>query len=73
MIDATGRRAGLVSRRYLVLGSRIRITEYGCSADRDFCKIICKTRGWPRTEYLLTIGMAKELVMVKYLHIGNRA
>ena len=73
MIDATGRRAGLVSRRYLVLGSRIRITEYGCSADRDFTQIIVKTGGRPRTEYLLTIGRAKELVMVKYLHITNRA
>ena len=73
MIDARGLHGwlGITTRLHVWIARRIE--EYGFTEGSDFRPILVKTGGRPKTEYLLTIGMAKELVMVKYPHIRNRA
>jgi phage anti-repressor protein len=44
-----------------------RIEDYGFLEGDDFSSIRIKTKGRPRTDYLLTIDMAKELAMVERL------
>src|SRR5699024_858985 len=42
-----------------------RIKKYGFVEDLDFCTILCKTSGRPRTDYILKLDMAKEVAMVE--------
>lgn len=42
-----------------------RIEEYGFEDGEDFYAAVRKTGGRPRTDYLLTVDMAKELSMVE--------
>lgn len=48
-----------------------RIADYGFEDGEDFYREIIKTRGRPRTDYLLTLDMAKELAMVERTQIGR--
>jgi len=66
---------GLVDARelheFLGVGDRFsqwiqrRIKKYGFVEDLDFCTILCKTSGRPRTDYILKLDMAKEVAMVE--------
>ena len=51
---------------------RTRIADYGFAESEDFRPILVKTGGRPKTEYLLTIGMAKELAMIERSPIGSQ-
>ena len=48
-----------------------RIGTYGFSEGEDFCTVLCKTSGRPRTEYHLTLNTAKELAMVERTDKGR--
>lgn len=48
-----------------------RIEDYGFVEGSDFVRITAKTRGRPRTDYMVTINMAKELAMVERTPIGQ--
>ncbi len=48
-----------------------RIEDYGFVESEDFSSIRIKTKGRPRTDYFLTINMAKELAMVERTPIGQ--
>nr|WP_281377770.1 antA/AntB antirepressor family protein [Sphingobium subterraneum] len=50
---------------------RRRVAEYGFEEGPDFCTSVCKTRGRPRTDYLLTLDTAKELAMVERTEPGE--
>ena len=73
MIDARGLHGWLGPKMRFNDWMRERIISYGFDSSTDFYCFSSKTGGRPKTEYLLTIGMAKELVMVKYPHIRSRA
>ena len=49
-----------------------RIAEYAFQPSSDFQSILIKTGGRPKSEYLLTIGMAKELAMLERSPIGSQ-
>lgn len=53
---------------------RRRLKEYGFEQGADFFTVSLKNagRGRPRTEYLLTRDMAKELAMVENTEIGRK-
>ncbi len=42
-----------------------RIKKYGFVENLDFCTVLCRTSGRPRTDYILKLDMAKELCMVE--------
>lgn len=72
MIDARSLHGWLgVSDRFHQWVSR-RVTEYGFEEGSDFCTNVCKTGGRPRTDYLLTVDMAKELSMVERTLLRTR-
>ena len=48
-----------------------RVVEYGFEEGPDFCTGLFKTGGRPRTDYLLTRDMAKELAMVERTEVGR--
>lgn len=48
-----------------------RIDDYGFEEGEDFSSTRIKTGGRPRTDYLLTIDMAKELAMVERSKVGR--
>ena len=73
MIDAIGLHGWLGPKWQFNQWIRDRITDYGFANGEDFRCWNTKTKGRPRTEYLLTIGMAKELAMVEYTYIRNMA
>lgn len=52
-----------------------RINDYSFEQDRDFFIILCKTPtgGRPRSEYIISIDMAKELCMVERNDRGRQA
>lgn len=60
---------GLKMRFHEWIGKRV--TEYGFVDGEDFCCERSKTGGRPKTDYYLTIGMAKELAMVERTNIGQ--
>lgn len=49
-----------------------RVDEYGFEEPADFCSIVSKTGGRPRTDYLLTLDTAKELAMVERTELGRK-
>ena len=71
MIDARGLHEWLGSKYHFTHFMRSRIEDYGFVEGSDFIKLILQTGGRPRTEYLLTVGMAKELAMVERSKIGQ--
>ena len=71
MIDARGLHEWLGSKYRFGHYMSSRIEDYGFVEGSDFCKIICKTKGRPRTDYFLTVNMAKELAMVERSQIGQ--
>jgi anti-repressor protein len=71
MIDARGLHGWLgIPTRFHVWVAR-RIEEYGFIEGLDFRTILVKTGGRPKSEYLLTLDMAKELAMVERSEIGR--
>ncbi|RVT91285.1 antA/AntB antirepressor family protein [Sphingomonas crocodyli] len=48
-----------------------RVEEYGFEDGTDFRTSVSKTGGRPRTDYLLTVDMAKELSMVERTERGQ--
>jgi phage anti-repressor protein len=71
MIDARQLHAWLKSRAHFNDWIRERIAQYGFEEGTDFHSNRCKTGGRPRTDYLLTIDMAKELSMVERTERGQ--
>ena len=71
MIDARGLHEWLGHKARFNDWMRRRIEEYGFTDGADFYSVVSKTGGRPRTEYLLTVGMAKELAMVERSKIGQ--
>jgi phage anti-repressor protein len=68
MIDAGALHGWLGAKTRYTQWLQERIAEYGFSEGGDFFWIIGKTGpkgGRPRTDYLLTVDMAKELSMVE--------
>ena len=72
MIDARGLHSWLGIKVAFHNWIRRRLEEYSFSADEDFRAILHKTGGRPKSEYLLTIGMAKELAMLERSNIGSQ-
>lgn len=54
---------GLKERFHQWIGRRI--GDYGFEEGADFCRVLGKTRGRPRTDYYLSRDMAKELAMIE--------
>lgn len=50
-----------------------RVDEYGFEAGEDFSPVSGKSNGRPRTDYFITLDMAKELAMVENNEQGRRA
>ena len=71
MIDSTGLHGWLGPKMRFNDWMRERIISYGFDSSTDFYCFSSKTGGRPKTEYLLTIGMAKELAMLERSSIGS--
>jgi phage anti-repressor protein len=71
MIDARRLHNWLGCGRTFGAWVRGRIEEYGFEEGVDFIPVSEKTRGRPRTDYLLTLDTAKELAMVERTDIGR--
>jgi phage anti-repressor protein len=71
MIDARSLHGWLGPKVQFHHWMRRRIEEYGFVSGEDFCAEKHKTGGRPRTDYLLTLDMAKELAMVERTEIGR--
>lgn len=71
MIDARRLHKWLRVKRGFAHWITDRITDYSFEEASDFRSILTKTRGRPRTDYLLTLDMAKELAMVERTDIGR--
>ena len=72
MIDARGLHGWLGIKTPYNDWMRRRIAEYGFQPSSDFHAIMRKTGGRPKAEYLLTIGMGKELAMLERSNIGSQ-
>ena len=71
MIDARGLHEWLGPKMRFNDWIRERITSYSFDASKDFYYFSSKTGGRPKTDYFLTINMAKELAMVERSKIGQ--
>ena len=74
MIDARALHGWLGTKTRYTQWLQERIAEYGFSEGGDFFRIVGKTGpkgGRPRTDYLLTVDMAKELAMVERSKVGR--
>ncbi|MES1984743.1 MAG: antA/AntB antirepressor family protein [Pseudomonadota bacterium] len=71
MIDARALHEWLKVRDPFHQWMQRRIETYGFAEPEDFCTVLFKTRGRPRTDYLITIDMAKELSMVERTEKGR--
>lgn len=71
MIDARQLHGWLGVRDYFHQWVKRRAEEYGLEDGTDFCTSVCKTGGCSRTDYLLTIDMAKELSTVERTERGQ--
>lgn len=71
MIDARALHGWLGNKDPFHQWMRRRINEYAFEEGSDFCTNLFKTKGRPRTDYFLTINMAKELAMVERTAIGK--
>lgn len=65
MIDARALHGWLGAKWAFSRWMTNRIEEYGFKEGEDFLPSKVKTGGRPRTDYLLTVDMAKELSMVE--------
>lgn len=65
MIDARALHGWLGNKQDFTSWAKRRIEDYGFIDGVDFSLIRVKTGGRPRTDYLLTVDMAKELSMVE--------
>lgn len=72
MIDARQLHAWLKVRDQFNQWIKRRIAEYGFEEGEDFSPSLVKTGGRPRTDYLLTVDMAKELSMVERSERGKQ-
>jgi anti-repressor protein len=71
MIDARGLHGWLGQKQRFNDWIRERLEAYGFRDGEDFYCFSSKTGGRPRTDYLLTLDMAKELAMVERSDIGR--
>ena len=74
MIDARGLHGWLGAGRRFTTWLKERIAEYGFEEGQDFLPVSGKIpgqRGRARTDYLLTVDMAKELSMVERTERGR--
>ena len=71
MIDARGLHEWLGHKRMFANWIADRVADYGFVEGEDYLTKMLKTGGRPRTEYLLTVNMAKELAMVERSQIGQ--
>ena len=71
MIDARRLHEWLGHKRMFAHWIKDRIEDYGFQEGSDFLPIVAKTKGRPRTDYYLTVNMAKELAMVERSQIGQ--
>lgn len=74
MIDARALHGWLGVGKRFTTWIKARIEEYSFSAHEDFFPILGETGtrgGRPRTDYFLTIDMAKELAMVERTEVGR--
>lgn len=71
MFDARQLHAWLGVRDYFGMWMSRRIAEYGWTEGEDFYATKRKTGGRPRTDYLITLDMAKELAMVERTERGR--
>lgn len=71
MIDARALHGWLEAKWTFANWIKHRLEEYGFEEGADFLRSSAKTGGRPRTDYLLTIDMAKELAMVERSKVGR--
>ena len=71
LCDARTLHARLNSKQEFANWIRGRIDQYGFIEGEDFLTNLSKTRGRPRTDYHLTLNMAKELAMIENNDIGR--
>lgn len=71
-IDAYKLHQGLEITTRFDLWIARRIAEYSFREGSDFCTILCKTSGRPKSIYMLTLDMAKELAMVERSPQGRK-
>jgi len=73
MIDARSLHKWLMTRDRFADWIKHRIETYGFLEDVDYFGIVRKSggKGRPRTDYLLTVSMAKELAMVERTDRGR--
>lgn len=71
MIDARGLHEWLGPKMRFNDWIRERIASYSFDPSKDFYCFSSKTGGRPKTDYFLTINMAKELAMVERSQIGQ--
>lgn len=71
MIDARALHGWLGNRDRFATWVKDRITQYGFAEGEDYFGLSRKTGGRPRTDYLLTVDMAKELSMVERTDKGD--
>lgn len=71
MIDARALHGWLGPKQRFNDWVRERLSQYAFEEGTDFYCFSSKTGGRPRTDYFLTINMAKELAMVERTPIGQ--
>lgn len=72
-VDARLLHAFLGSKQEFANWIKNRIEEYGFSEHSDFLTILSKSRGRPRTDYFISLDMAKQLAMVERTETGKQA
>ena len=74
LVDARELHEFLGNRRQFTDWIKQRISQYGFIENEDFSiSQICEKGGRPRTDYIITVDMAKQLSMVENNEKGNQA